>query len=96
MNLLDFSPDFSPELSTARADVTLAGPELGQILVWSPWYTFWAIAGPISAGLCAYHGYKRTNGSAGWTAGWALFGAVLPIVAPAVALAQGFGQPEKG
>jgi len=48
----------------------------------------------ISAGLGAYHGYKR-NGSIGWALVWAASGAVLPVVTPAIAFAQGFGEPAR-
>jgi hypothetical protein len=39
--------------------------------------------------LCAYHGYKRNNGSIGWALGWSLTG---PI-GLAIALAEGFAKP---
>lgn len=47
-----------------------------------------------SAGLSAYHGYKR-NESIGWAIAWGALGALFPVITPAVAMAQGFGQPER-
>jgi hypothetical protein len=62
-------------------------------------YTLWGIVAALSAGACAYHGYRR-NGSEnteltaiGWASAWALCGALFPIVTPAIAIAQGFGKP---
>ena len=54
--------------------------------------TFWQIAVPLSAGLSAYHGYKRNYDSLGWGVAWALLGGTFPIITPAIALAQGFGE----
>lgn len=55
------------------------------------WRWIWAIASTASAGLSAYHGYRR-NQSVGWAIGWALLGGAFPVITPAVAFAQGFGQ----
>lgn len=56
---------------------------------------FWAAASTLSAGLGAYHGYKR-NQSVGWALWWALMGGIAPIITPAIAVAQGFGERKKG
>lgn len=53
----------------------------------------WAAASTVSAGLGAYHGYRRNN-SVGWALAWAVAGAVAPVVVPAIAVAQGFGKKE--
>lgn len=52
-----------------------------------------AVAGVAGAGLCAYHGYRRTE-SIGWAVAWALAGSLVPVIAVPVAFAQGFGDPE--
>jgi len=54
----------------------------------------WPIASLASGGACAYHGYRRHNGSIGWAIWWSFCGGAFPIFAPAVALAQGFGKPK--
>lgn len=54
-------------------------------------YTGLAVA---SSAACAYHGYKRNNGSVGWAIGWWLLGGLLPVVAPVIAVAQGFAKPK--
>jgi len=56
--------------------------------------TIYTIASPISAAVCAYHGYKR-NDSVGWAIGWLLLGGMFPIITPVIALAQGFGEKAK-
>jgi hypothetical protein len=66
----------------------LGNPELGA------WTTFWMLAGVVSGGLCAYHGYKR-NDSVGWAIVWGLLGGAFPVITPAIALAQGFGKPKQ-
>ena len=48
-----------------------------------------------SVGISAFHGYRRSGGSLGWTLGWALLGSIFPVITPAVALAQGLGQRKK-
>jgi hypothetical protein len=53
--------------------------------------TFYAVAGPLSAGLSAYHGYRR-DGTVVSALLWALAGGTLPIIVPAIALAQGLGK----
>lgn len=57
----------------------------------APVATFYAVAGPVSAGLSAYHGYRR-DGTVLSALLWALLGGAFPIVVPAIALAQGFGK----
>jgi hypothetical protein len=54
-------------------------------------YTGLAVA---SSAACAYHGYKRNNGSVGWAIGWWLLGGLLPVVAPVIAVAQGYAKPK--
>lgn len=49
------------------------------------------VAVAASAGLSAYHGYKRNN-SIGWAVGWGLLGGIFPVITPAVAFAQGFAK----
>lgn len=56
-----------------------------------PVATFYAVAGPLSAGLGAYHGYRR-DGTVISALLWALAGGAFPIIVPAIALAQGFGK----
>lgn len=53
----------------------------------------YALLSVASAGVCAYHGYKRNN-SIGWAIGWSIFGGGLPVVAPVVAVAQGYAKPK--
>lgn len=48
-----------------------------------------------SAGVSAYHGYKRNNNSAGWAAWWGLMGFLFPVVTPVVAITEGYGKPGK-
>lgn len=55
-------------------------------------YRLLAIA---SAGVSAYHGYKRHNGSVGWAIGWGFLGGLFPVITPAIAFAQGIGKPIK-
>ncbi len=45
----------------------------------------------VGIGASAYHGYKRSGGSIGWTLGWALLG-IIPVITIPVAIAQGFGK----
>lgn len=47
----------------------------------------------VSAGACAYHGYKRNCDSVGWAVGWGLLGSLMPVVAPIIAVAQGYTKP---
>lgn len=54
----------------------------------------WAALGVIGTAVGAYHGYKRTRGSVGWTLAWAIFGGVMPVIALPVAVAQGVGRPK--
>lgn len=56
--------------------------------------SFLAAASAVSAGIGAYHGYKR-NQSVGWALWWAFAGGAAPIVVPAIAVAQGFGKPAR-
>lgn len=49
----------------------------------------------VSAGVSAYHGYKRNNNSAGWAAWWGLMGFLFPVVAPVVAITEGYGKRAK-
>lgn len=46
----------------------------------------------VSAGLSAYHGYKRHHGSVGAAIGWGLLGLLFAPIPPIVALIQGFGK----
>lgn len=55
--------------------------------------TFYAIASPISAAACFYHGLKRTD-SLGWAFGWSILGSMAPVVAPIYAAHIGFGVPQ--
>ena len=73
-------PPFTAPLARTGQSSPLADP------------TFWQIAVPLSAGLSAYHGYKRNYDSLGWGVAWALLGGTFPIITPAIALAQGFGE----
>lgn len=56
----------------------------------------------VSAGLSAYHGYKRHqrydggDRALGSAIVWGFLGGLFPIITPAVAVAQGFGQPIHG
>lgn len=54
------------------------------------WLGAAAVLGSVTAS--AFHGYRRSGGSAGAAIGWGLLGLVFPLITPAVALAQGFGQ----
>lgn len=55
--------------------------------------TTWMALSAASAGLSAYHGYKR-NLSVGWAIVWGLAGSAFPLISVAVALAQGYGKPK--
>lgn len=68
----------------------------GQLAPADTWATLASALGLIGTGLGAYHGYKRSNGSIGWTIGWALLGGLFPIITIPVAYAQGFGKPANG
>ena len=63
-----------------------SGPSLGELLIVG--------ASTASAGLCAYHGFRRHEGSIGWALLWSTFGGLFPGFAPALALAQGLGRPK--
>jgi len=52
----------------------------------------WGLISAASAGVSAYHGYKRNNGSIGWAVGWGLLGGIFPVITPAIAFAQGLGE----
>lgn len=52
----------------------------------------WTVGAMVSGPFCAYHGYKRNNGSIGWAIGWYLLSGFFPIT-PVVAYAQGFAKP---
>lgn len=52
------------------------------------WYQLLAMA---SAGVSAYHGYKR-NDSIGWAIGWGFLGGLFPVIVPAIAFGQGLGK----
>lgn len=54
---------------------------------------FWGVLGIAGLALGTYHGYKRDNGSIGWTLGWGLLGATFPIIAIPLMLAEGFAVP---
>ncbi len=51
----------------------------------------WRVLSMVSAGLSAYHGYKR-NDSIGWAIVWGLLGGIFPVITPAIGFAQGFGK----
>ncbi len=57
-------------------------------------FSLWSVIVPISAGLSAYHGYRRNN-SIGWALTWGALGSVAPVITPAIAFAQGFGKPKR-
>lgn len=48
-----------------------------------------------SAGVSAYHGYKRSRGSISTAAFWGLGGLLFPVLIPIIALTQGFAKPER-
>lgn len=52
----------------------------------------WGTVVLASAGLSAYHGYKRNDDEWGPAVGWGLLGFIFPVITPIVALAQGFGE----
>jgi len=61
--------------------------------------SLWPLAIPgiivaASAGVSAYHGYKRNN-STGWAVWWGFMGLMFPVLTPVVAIAQGYGKREK-
>lgn len=76
----------------AGTDATTAALTFERITS-SPWYTVWRIASVTSAAACAYHGYKRNNGSIGWALLWGFLGGAFVPFTPAIAFAQGFGKP---
>ena len=47
-----------------------------------------------SAGICAYHGYRR-NDSIGWAIWWGVMGSMFTIIPVGIALAQGYGKRSK-
>lgn len=55
---------------------------------------FLSLLTAASAGVSAYHGYKRNN-SVGWAIAWGVLGSIFPVITPAVALAEGFGKRAK-
>lgn len=60
----------------------------------NPWmWTFYQILAAASAGVSAYHGYKRNNGSVGWAIVWGFLGGAFPVITPSIALAEGFAEP---
>lgn len=75
---------FSPQQLTGTGQVATAND------TWATLASTLGIAG-TAAGI--YHGYKRHQGSVGWTLLWGLFGGLLPIIAIPWAFAQGFGKP---
>ena len=83
-----FMPHMYPH-STLRGTSALGNPE------GSAMFYFWTLAGILSVGASAYHGYKRNN-SVGWAIAWGLLGGLAPVITPAVAVAQGFGKPKRG
>lgn len=60
---------------------------------WQPPTWYWLISA-ASAGLSAFHGYKR-NESVGWAIVWGLLGGAFPIITPAIAFAEGYGEPKR-
>jgi hypothetical protein len=55
--------------------------------------TVWGLIGIAGVALGTYHGYRRDNGSIGWTLAWGLFGGTFPIIAIPLMLAEGFAEP---
>ena len=55
------------------------------------WPTIAGVLAVASAGVSAYHGYKR-NDSIGWALWWFLMGSIFPVVTPVIAVAQGYGK----
>ncbi len=82
-----------PVTFNANARNELRGLGQGSMPAW--FGALYGVLSVVSAGLGAYHGYKRHNGSVGWAIGWAALGTFAPVITPAVALAQGFGKPMK-
>ena len=81
-------------ISGLGADVTASVPPMPTIPPF-PVVPAWRKAlDALSGAACAYHGYRRNDGSAGWAVGWAFFGSAMPFLALPIALAQGFGKPE--
>jgi hypothetical protein len=46
----------------------------------------------VSAGISAYHGYRRDR-SVMAGVGWGFMGAIFPVVTPIVSIAQGYARP---
>jgi len=67
---------------TDIVDYVLNGP--------SAWVLF--ILRMASAGLSAFHGYKR-SGKVSSAALWGICGGIAPVITPAIAFAQGFAKP---
>ena len=82
----------SPSGVSRRVNYGLDHTRTGQLDLSPTAQSIWGAVALGTAVLSTYHGYKRTNGSVGWTIGWTLFGAILPIVALPVMLAQGIGK----
>ena len=95
--------------TTAKGVAALIAPQVRRDLIAQPPFTaplartgqtladstLWQVVVPLSAGLSAYHGYKRNYDSLGWALGWGVLGGLFPIITPAVAIAQGFGKRER-
>lgn len=62
-----------------------------------PWMKFtYSLLGLGASGALVYHGYKRHEGSVGWSLVWGLLGGLVwPITLP-IAFAQGIGKPKVG
>lgn len=75
-------------------DVIVSDPPVISTTV-DPWFwLFYKILSAASAGVSAYHGYKRNDGSVGWAIVWGVLGGAFPIITPAIAVAEGFGEPK--
>jgi hypothetical protein len=77
----------------ARAQAGLGTDSIGGPS--SLWPFLWSALSLAGAGVGAYHGYKRNNGSVGWAIGWFVFGGLIPVLALPIAAAEGIGKKKK-
>ena len=80
--------DTAPATTAVTTDATTVAPSVAAVTDWMT-----AENASYAAGaLCAYHGYRRSDGSIIWAIIWALMGKWKPLYVVPIAIAQGVGR----